>query len=351
MKIAIGAVATVLASTTLASAGGLDYSGQSIGIIFEEGTYVELSYGYVESAISGFAPSPIAAGSISPTYSLLAGGFKVDMSDRISAALIMDQPFGLSADYTQGFYTGTNIDLTSSAVTALVSFDITENVVIYSGAVMQSMSLTAANSPAFSYSLDAAQATGAGYIVGAAFQIPEHALRIALTYRSEIATEHDTVENSVVIPLDTGDVITVTTPQSLTLDFQSGLGERAQVFGSVRWVEWSKFDITPENYLGGSFADYKVDVTTYSLGIAYELTDTLSGALMASYEETQDIDPSVFVTTSGYTSVGASLTYTYDNLKITGSVESRQFGDISGPMGTFENNSEMVYGLKISYSL
>ena len=39
----IGAI--LLLTTTAATAGGLDRSGQGIGIIFEEGNAVELSFG------------------------------------------------------------------------------------------------------------------------------------------------------------------------------------------------------------------------------------------------------------------------------------------------------------------
>jgi long-chain fatty acid transport protein len=38
--------AALMLTTTAATAGGMDRSGQSIGAIFEDGKYVELSYGY-----------------------------------------------------------------------------------------------------------------------------------------------------------------------------------------------------------------------------------------------------------------------------------------------------------------
>lgn len=144
-NVTTGAIAALLASTAMASAGGLDRSGQSVGILFEEGSYAELSYGYVDPTVSGDDPFATDTGDLAPTYSLISGGFKTDLTDKISAAVIFDQPFGAAADYpigTGALYEETIAELSSSATTLLVSYDVTENIVVYGGGSAQSMSAT-----------------------------------------------------------------------------------------------------------------------------------------------------------------------------------------------------------------
>lgn len=363
-NVTTGAIAALLASTAMASAGGIDRSGQSVGIIFEEGSYAELSYGYVDPTVSGITPNLTLDGladtrDMSPAYSLTAGGFKTDLSDKISAAVIFDQPFGSSADYPApisipeetSVYTTTVADLTSSAVSLVASYDITENMVVYGGGSYQTMSATA-SLPFIPYSVDAEAASGFGYILGAAYQIPDIALRVGLTYRSEITTDHDTVE--VGMPDVAPDVTSVTTPQSLNLEFQTGVNEKTLVFGSVRWVEWSKFHLSPPDFAtvtAGPLVDYENDTITYSLGIGRKLTDNLSGAITVGYEATLGSDPSPLAPTDGYLSVGAGLTYAFDNVEITGGVKYIQMGDASGPAGTFADNNAMAFGLKVAFAL
>jgi long-subunit fatty acid transport protein len=345
-KVTTGAIAALLASTAMASAGGIDRSGQSVGILFEEGTYVEFSYGYVDPAVSGVDPAVLDTGDLAPVYSLMSGGFKTDINDKISAAVIFDQPFGSSADYSSGFYTGTAADLSTSAVTLLVSYDVSDNIVVYGGGSAQSMAATAAIPFVAGYDIDASSDTGFGYVVGAAYQIPEIALRVGLTYRSEISTTHDTLEYGAI-----DGTVDVTTPQSLNLDFQTGVNEKTLVFGSIRWVEWSNFDLTPDNYPLGSVLDYDNDVITYSLGVGRKLTDNLSGAVTVGYEAATGGDPTPLAPTDGYMSVGAGLTYAFDNVEITGGVKYLWLGDASGAAGTFEGNNAMAFGLKVAFSL
>ena len=46
-------------------------------------------------------------------------------------------------------------------------------------------------------------------------------------------------------PQSTQDTTDVDTPQSVQLDFQTGVAPKTLVFGYVRWVDWSEFSISP----------------------------------------------------------------------------------------------------------
>ena len=93
---------------------------------------------------------------------------------------------------------------------------------------------------------------------------------------------------------DTQDTNTdVDTPQSVQLDFQTGVAPKTLVFGYVRWVDWSEFSISPPVYEEQTAAllgeprplvDYADDWWTYNLGIGRQLTDALAGSLSITYE-------------------------------------------------------------------
>lgn len=197
------------------------------------------------------------------------------------------------------------------------------------------------------YTVDSSVETGYGYLVGAAYQIPEIALRVALTYRSEISTSHDSIEWAG--PTTTTEV---TTPQSVNLDFQTGVNEKTLVFGSIRWVEWGGFAIAPTLFPANPLVGYDDDVMTYSLGVGRKLTDNISGAVTVGYEAALGGVPSVLAPTDGNLSVGAGLTYSFNNVEITGGVKYIWLGDASDPgVGSFADNDAMAFGLKVAFAL
>ncbi len=350
----LASAAALLASTSMTLAGGIERTSQSVDIIFEEGSVMEFSLSYAVPSVSGLDPFAWETGVMSPSYFSFAGGYKTDLNDKIGLAIIFDQPFGSLAEYTAGLYVGLEADLASSAITVIGSYDITDRIVAFGGVSYQTMSATATIPSFFGlpYIVDAAPASGFGYVLGAAYQIPDIALRVALTYRSEITANHDTVEFGV---LDSGsDITTVTTPQSVNLEFQTGINEKILVFGSVRWVNWSAFDLSPPDYeasTGGALIAYADDRITYNLGVGRKLSDTLSAAIAIGYEENLGGNPSPLAPTDGFFSVGAGLTYTMGNTKITGGAKYIWLGDSVGPAGTFENNTALGFGLGVSIAM
>ncbi len=346
-KTYLATAAALLASTSMTLAGGIERTSQSVDIIFEEGTYAEFSLSYAVPSVSGIDPGLTDTGIVSPSYFGLSGGYKTDLSDKIGLAIIFDQPFGSLADYTAGFYNGTGADLTSSAITVIGSYDVSDRIVVFGGGTYQTMSATAdvVFGP-LDYDIVADSASGFGFVAGAAYQIPDIALRVVLTYRSEVATIHDTVENGAII-----DTIDIVTPQSINLEFQTGINEKTLVFGSIRWVDWSEFDITPANYPLGALVDYTDDRITYNLGVGRRLSDTLSAAVTIGYEENLGGDPSPLAPTDGFFSVGAGLTYTIGNTKITGGARYIWLGDSTGPAGTFEDNTALGFGVNVAIQM
>jgi len=345
-KLGLAAGAALLASTAMVQAGGIERTSQSVDIIFEEGSLVEFGVSYAMPSVSGVDPATLNTGVMSPNYLSFSGGYKTDISDKIGLAIIFDQPFGSLAEYTAGFYTGTKADLTSSAITVVGSYDVSDRFMVYGGGTYQTMQATAAVPFVAGYTVAADAASGFGYVLGAAYQIPDIAMRVALTYRSSVSTTHSTTEFGAI----TG-TMNVTTPQSVNLEFQTGVNPKTLVFGSIRWVNWSAFDLTPPNYPLGALVNYTDDRVTYNLGVGRKLSDTLSAAVTVGYERNLRGDPSPLAPTDGFFSLGAGLTYTMGNTKISGGAKYIWLGDSTGAAGTFANNSAIGVGVNFSVAM
>ena len=186
-------------------------------------------------------------------------------------------------------------DLKTYQISGALAYDVTPNVKVYGGLRAQLLEAKAAISFVHDYSVDAEDKWGYGYLVGAAYELPEIALRVALTYFSKITYDLDTDREFVTSTGTEPDTETdVDTPQSVQLDFQTGVAPKTLVFGYVRWVDWSEFSISPpvyeqatiEQLLGQPrpLVDYADDWWTYNLGVGRQLTDALAGSLSITWE-------------------------------------------------------------------
>lgn len=345
MSIKFGAASLAFAlSASTALAGGLDRSGQSIGFIFETGNVVELSYGSVSPSVSGSFMT-LSSGDVAPTYGIAALSMKSDLNDKLSVGLLMDEPYGAHVSYETAGYplNTTNAKVNSNSITLIGRYKIIDGISAHAG--LRSVSADGIYDPAGAYASTYSKDSDMGYLVGVAYEKPEIALRVALTYASE--TEF-ALDGTV------GD-LTATMPKSVNLDFQSGVAANTLVFGSVRWADWTSAHLTDS--LAGVLADYSNDVLTYSIGVGRKFSDSFSGALTLGYEKATGERASNLSPTDGYLSVGLGGTYTRDNMKVTAGVRYVDLGDtVTEAVGnqftgaTFSGNSGIALGLKVSFS-
>ena len=135
-------------------------------------------------------PLPGNTGQIFNSQWNFNGAFKADLNDRISYLLAVDQPLAGDTSYGAGtfqfpVYQGTSAEVDTFQVTAALSYDVTPSVKIYGGPRAQRYD--AKSTVSFSnYDVDAEAKWGYGYLLGAAYEKPEIALRVALTYYSAI---------------------------------------------------------------------------------------------------------------------------------------------------------------------
>lgn len=171
-----------------------------------------------------------------------------------------------------------------------------------------------------------------GYRIGAAFEIPEIALRAQVLYRSEV--KHDDIAgsgtlaatgdafvqladgrrlsiptaaaflagNGISVPSalisalpTTGTVLasglpayqnTATSPQSLNVNFQTGIAEGTLLLASFRWTDWSTNKAVVTTVAGiPNISPYNWDDGyTVSLGVGRAFNENVSGSISIGYD-------------------------------------------------------------------
>ena len=204
-RLAAGTALATIAMSGSAHAGALEQVvPATIRLLYEEGRYIELGATYIDPEQSGEgvtippnnagAPSGFFGGDTGQIFDSdwsYSGAYKADFNDRFSYLLAFDQPFAGHTTYGAGsfpfpVYQGTSADMETWQVTAALSYDVTPNIKLYGGVRAQRFDATVDVSFP-TYSLESDEEWGWGYLVGAAYERPEIALRVALTYYSDIS--------------------------------------------------------------------------------------------------------------------------------------------------------------------
>ncbi|WP_198402422.1 OmpP1/FadL family transporter [Rhodobacter sp. CZR27] len=374
MKLLTLALGGLAVGAGAATAGDIERSQQSVAILFEQGRYAEFSFGYVKPDVSGrVGPGIPGSGNMAGSFNTWSFGYKQPLGSNMDFALILDQPIGADIDYpgNTGYpLDGTTAELRSSAITALLRYKLENNFSLYGGLRAQSVEgqahiLSTFPSPidgsliTTDYNLDTNKDYSFGYVVGVAWEKPEIAARVALTYNSAIdhTLEADETATNPVFGDAAGESeFDTTVPQSVNLELQTGVAPDTLLFGSIRWVEWSEFLIDPAIYQryfpGLPLVAYDSDRFTYTIGLGRKFTENWSGAMTIAYEpQTNDITGNLGPN-DGYASIGLGATYTHDNMKITGGVRYIKLGDAitRGLSARFEDNDAIAVGMRVGFT-
>ncbi len=381
----LGAGALLLLSASWAAAGGLDRTNQPVGILFEEGSYVELSLGFTSPTLEGVFTSPLgtrSSGDVGESYVAPVLAFKADIDENLSYAVIFEQPFGADVSYADadlGYpLRGSSATFDSNSLTVLGRYRFDNGFSVYGGprlveasAELGFQSVSPLTGAGFRYEAEFDVESDLGFVVGAAYERPEIALRVALTYSSETSFSNDSdfrvipiPTPPISIPTTSGEIEEFNLPQSVNLDFQTGVAPGTLLFGSVRWADWSETDIRviappAVDAVLNPVVDYPDDYITYTLGVGRQITDQLSGAVSVIYE------PGI---TSAFTGpgtggsnlspydgqLGLQLAASYqvtDALEIGGGIRYTRLGDVDtrGIGADFVDNDAVSLGLRVGY--
>lgn len=417
-------------------AAALDRSGQSIAAFLQPGNYFEAGISVLDPDVSGQDTSGNNTGDMAGDYYHPNAALKLQLTDQFSFGLIYDQPFGSDAEYTgnNNFVAnpnnrllpspksptlgqvglgntvtgGTSVEVDTQNLSFILGYQPNVNWNIYGGGVYQTVKGTvnlrgSAYSLYNGYDADIKETGDIGWLAGVAYQIPEIALKASLTYRSEIDHDIDIKENIPVIDvlaanptvlfntLGITDPATqqaigkqlaslqgsgkskITTPQSVNLDFQTGIMENTVAFANVRWVNWKDFAIQPYKFgivsqaagqllpqlgqpNGFNLVDYSKDQWSTTVGVGRKLNDKWAGNVSVGWDSGAGNPVTTLGPTEGYWNLGLGVQYSPTPATfIAGGVKYFWLGDVDAQTGahsaagTFSDNNAIAYGLKMGY--
>ena len=288
--------------------------------------------------------------------------------------------YNIASNIAQHPNEGTNASVDSKNFTGLVGVKFGEknNWQVYGGPVLQKLEGevhlrgTAYNSTQ-GYDGIFAQSNGYGWMAGLAYSKPEIALKAALTYRSDI--DHDTVAyESMPATGKSGSYdMTITTPKSVNVDFQTGLNPTTLLTAKLRWVPWSDFSIKPPLYnattkkaVGADFKplypnglnliDYSDDGWAAEVGLGKKLSNQWAVSGSVGWDSGAGDPTTTLGPVEGHWNVGLGAKYNVTpEVAVSAGVKYLMFGDAKSKIpngdlvGDFQNNDAWIYGLRLTY--
>ncbi|MBY3624059.1 OmpP1/FadL family transporter [Acinetobacter junii] len=426
MKLKYLSTAMVLATlpATGAFAAALDRSGQSMSAFFQPGNYFEAGLSVLDADVSGTTKAnyPNAAlpllsntsvGEMADSYQFAHAALKLQLADQLSFGLIYDQPFGAKATYStdtaklpaalpgaaaalqgQGAFhngtQGTSVEVETQNLSMILGFQPNKNLNFYAGPVYQTVKgniqlrgTAYGGSATFGgYNADIKETGDIGWLAGAAYQIPEIALKASVTYRSEIKHSTDAKESFSSLGLFAGlnaipaKETDITTPQSVNLDLQTGIMADTVAFANVRWVNWKDFAVRPYKFGvastqaavvastgkkdGFDLVAYTDDQWSVTTGVGRKLNEHWAGNVSVGWDSGAGNPVTTLGPTEGYWNVGLGIQYSpAPNYFIAGGVKYFWLGDAKAQAASqfdtpnyvaeFEDNNAIAYGLKLGY--
>ncbi len=262
----------------------------------------------------------------------------------------------------------TNVSISSQNFTGLLGVKLGEkkNIQIYGGPTIQRLEGDVhlrgnAYKTASGYDANITRDTAYGWMAGIAYLKPEIALKAALTYRSEI--DHDVTLTENFPALGAAGVgtneITITTPKSVNLDFQTGINPTTLLTAKARWVPWSDFAIKPTIYgkaSGLNLVSYDDDAWTAEVGLGKKLSPQLAISGAVGYDSGAGNPITSLGPVEGNWNVGLGAKYNLTpEWAVSGGVKYLMFGDAKANLpdgdivGDFQDNDGWVYGVRLSY--
>ncbi|MER8485937.1 OmpP1/FadL family transporter [Mesorhizobium sp. M1322] len=336
LKALLGAGCFSLLMSGAANAGGFDRGGVNIDQLFDASPYsfdAGVTYVSPQRTLknvqrldgSGMSSSSVDVGG---DYAVPRIGIKANIFEPVDCLASYTEPYGAEADFGMNnaysptaveYYVKTN----DFGLTCSYKINVGKGAIRFIGGVsyqevdafLSRQTLLAFGNTGLGKFKLSDEAWG--WRVGAAYEIPEIALRASLMYSSsykydELSGTVDTTGFRGAFPADlipgaTG-VYPVSAsaeiPQAVELKLQSGIAPGWLAFGSIRWQEWSRLGIIPINGVRspvtGALSPVSFDLLyrdgwTVSGGIAHKFTDQLSGAVSLTWDRGTS-------TTSGYQS-------------------------------------------------
>jgi len=391
MRVYLLSTTGLLLSASIALAGGFELQTLDTSIMYSEGNQASISTAKIDASIKGVNPAIGAASSrdVVKDQTVTNIATKFNVGENLSFGLSTYRSGSIQLDGGNGL--NGNI-----APTADVNLDSTAMMAIYNlngnfsflGGVTQN-NIGDGNVTTLGGSYAVSSTSKMGYLIGVAYSMPEIALRAELTYQpqTKFATTTAFAPSAAVVcaqmaPLDcsdlanagtyalTNDAITaagaasvtnLSLPDTIAFNFQTGIAKDTLMTASYRKSSWGKaqINIAAPVAITTNFDD----AVSYSLGIGRKFTDSLSGSITYSKEEsTGSTSTSLFSVSDGSEAISVGLQYKQDNMAISGGISQRKVGNMTvdpgfeassplfGSTMNYSGNTVTAMGLKLSFS-
>ncbi|MEI1722955.1 transporter [Acinetobacter baumannii] len=396
--------------SNISHASALEQSGQSILPFLENGNYAEANLFAVDASVSGIVNDRADlvrdhqsrdTGDIAESTQFYTAAIKLQLTDRLGFGVLYDQPFSADIKYPARSnnsyfdndisHEGTSVKANTQNLSLLFGYSPYQHFQIYGGPVYQTVKANVAlrgnaYTPAFNgYNAKFKQQGEIGWLLGGSYQLPDIALKAAITYRSKIKYKFQVEEDIFGEPLKLveNEKTKLETPASLNIDFQTGISEKSLVYMNLRWVNWKEFETRPPQYgalseilmkeltngeyiQGFKLDSYQNDQYSATLGIAHQFTEKWSTSTDVSWDSGTGNPASTMGPIKGSWSLGLGVQFNpAKNYFITGSLKYFWLGDTKTEDGTyylpiegikpyaeqanFKNNHAIAYGLKFGY--
>ncbi|WP_031379802.1 outer membrane protein transport protein [Acinetobacter baumannii] len=396
--------------SNISHASALEQSGQSILPFLENGNYAEANLFAVDASVSGIVNDRADlvrdhqsrdTGDIAESTQFYTAAIKLQLTDRLGFGVLYDQPFSADIKYPARSnnsyfdndisHEGTSVKANTQNLSLLFGYSPYQHFQIYGGPVYQTVKANVAlrgnaYTQAFNgYNAKFKQQGEVGWLLGGSYQLPDIALKAAITYRSKIKYQFQVEEDIFGEPLKLveNEKTKLETPASLNIDFQTGISEKSLVYTNLRWVNWKEFETRPPQYgalseilmkeltngeyiQGFKLDSYQNDQYSATLGIAHQFTEKWSTSTDVSWDSGTGNPASTMGPIKGSWSLGLGVQFNpAKNYFITGSLKYFWLGDTKTEDGTyylpiegikpyaeqanFKNNHAIAYGLKLGH--
>jgi len=335
-------VALSIALPTSVFAGGFERDPQTPNYIFNDGRYMEFKLTVSNPDVDGNVPLGTVTQSsedVASNYRSLGFAYKAQINDKMDWSLAYLEPYGADINYANADalypYGDSWAKLDVQGLTAMLKYKIGDRVSVYGGAKLSSFDAdanvvvtiptpgTGAPLNVLNYQVNAEEDRSTGYVVGAAYEMKEIAMRVALTYNTAIDHESSVVESATAVDLSTGAPIAVVVPDTS-----------------------STVDTTLPATLNLSL--------TYRLGLGRRISDDVALAVILGHEKSNGEQSTNLAPTDGYDSLTFAGTFTEGNTKVTAGISFVDIGDTdtNAVVGEsdFSSNKAVGFGLTFGYT-
>jgi len=386
------ATSVSIMACSVAYAGGWSTGNLGQSFMSEKDGFGEISVGQVDYKITASTATNYAGGQatnidVIKDANRVGLSLKNDYGEKFSVGLTTFQYGSIQMQGGAGTARKSWIpdaDATLNTMALLGSYNLSEGLNVLVGVRRDTLEKTTVSTIKGDYTIDSAVKTRG--VMGVSYQKPEIALKVSATYspKAEISTGSSFAETSqpggaggesygdLIISQVTGAGLapgllgpvpsyttTVGLPETLNIEFQTGIAEDTLLFGSIVDTKWKKAQIDSNGSAASRITTAFTDTVSYSLGIGRRINENWS--ITGSYKQEDGggaYASSLFTVSNGTKGVTLAARYTNENMTVTAGVNMVEVGGITitsdgtsagNTYAKYGTNSAVGVGLRVSF--